>query len=105
MPTDAEFSALLNNCTTAWITTNGVPGQLFTGKGDYADKSIFLPAADYVYDSTLDVPGSEGDYWSSTPISDIPSRAWCLCFVWLGGYAYFYDRCYGRSVRPVRDGE
>ena len=45
MPTDAEFSALISNCTTTWITTNGVAGRLVTGKGDYADRSIFLPAA------------------------------------------------------------
>ena len=44
MPTDAEFAALLDNCTTEWITTNGVSGRLVTGKGAYADKSIFLPA-------------------------------------------------------------
>ncbi|MBR1589388.1 MAG: hypothetical protein IJ658_13830, partial [Kiritimatiellae bacterium] len=30
MPTDAEFSALLGNCTTEWITTNGVSGRLVT---------------------------------------------------------------------------
>ena len=33
MPTDAEFSALISNCTTTWITTNGVSGRLVTGTG------------------------------------------------------------------------
>ena len=47
MPTDAEFAALTNNCTATWITTNGVKGCLVTGKGDYADRSIFLPVAGY----------------------------------------------------------
>ena len=45
MPTDAEFAALTNNCTSTWVTTNGVSGRLVAGKGAYADRSIFLPAA------------------------------------------------------------
>ena len=102
MPTDAEFAALLDNCTTAWIITNGVNGQLVMGKGAYADKSIFLPAAGYGYDSILDELGSFGYYLSSTPTSDIPERAWSLNFLSDGSYRYFYDRCFGRSVRPVR---
>ena len=102
MPTDAEFAALLDNCTTAWITTNGVNGRLVTGKGAYADKSIFLPAAGYGYDSILDELGSFGYYLSSTPTSDIPERAWSLNFLSDGSYRYYYDRCFGRSVRPVR---
>ena len=60
MPTDAEFSALIENCTTTWIATNGVSGRLVTGKGAYADKSIFLPAAGfgacYEYRSHFDSP-------------------------------------------------
>ena len=102
MLTDAEFAALLDNCTTMWITTNGVNGQLVMGKGDYADRSIFLPAAGYGYDSCLDELGLFGYYLSSTPISDIPERAWSLNFLSDGSYRYFYDRCHGRSVRPVR---
>ena len=105
MPTDAEFAALLDNCTTAWIITNGVNGQLVMGKGAYADKSIFLPAAGYGYDSCLDELGSFGYYLSSTPISDFPERAWSLNFLSDGSYRYYYDRCFGRSVRPVRDAQ
>ena len=38
MPTDAEFAALINNCTTTWTTRNGVYGRLVTGKGGLLDK-------------------------------------------------------------------
>jgi len=31
MPTSDEIQALINNCTTTWITTNGVYGGLVTG--------------------------------------------------------------------------
>ena len=105
MPTDAEFAALLDNCTTTWGSRNGVFGRLVTGKGAYADKSIFLPAAGYGYDSCLDELGSFGYYLSSTPISDFPERAWSLNFLSDGSYRYYYDRCFGRSVRPVRDAQ
>ena len=103
MPTSDEIQALVDNCTTTWITTNGVPGRLVTGKGNYADRSIFLPAAGYGDVSSLDDPGSLGIYWSSTPDSDISISAWYLYFS--SGHfdrSYYYGRCDGRSVRPVR---
>jgi len=103
MPTDAEFSALINNCTTKWITTNGVSGRLVTGKGAYADRSIFLPAAGYGYDSDLRRTGADGDYWSSTPGSDYSSHAaWYLDFSSSSFCQSLFSRYGGRSVRPVR---
>ena len=102
MPTDAEISALINNCTTTWITTNGVPGRLVTGKDSYANRSIFLPAAGVGRDSRLYSPGSIGLFWSSTPNSAKSDNAWDLYFA----SSYFnrddYGRFLGQSVRPVR---
>ena len=106
MPTDAEFSALISNCTTTWTTRNGVYGRLLTGKGTYADRSIFLPAAGLGHGSNLNPPGSYGDYWSSTPYSDDSFYyAWDLSF----NSSFFYrdngrlrSRYAGHSVRPVR---
>ena len=104
MPTDAEFSALIDNCTTTWITTNGVPGRLVTGKGGYANRSIFLPAAGCGLGSRLYHPGLSGYYWSSTPDSVDSSSAWLLDFYSsnFGRNDYFSYRYYGQSVRPVR---
>ena len=102
MPTEAEISALINNCTTTWTTRNGVYGRLVTGKGAYADRSIFLPAAGYGKDSGLSRPGSYGGGWLSTPDSDRSNYAWNLFFNSSGfsrGNSYRYV---GRSVRPVR---
>ena len=102
MPTDAEFSALASNCTTTWTTQNGVYGRLVTGKGAYADRGIFLPAAGYGYASRLDYPGSGGYWWSSAPNSDNSSYAWGLYFYSSNVYRYYSGRYLGRSVRPVR---
>ena len=107
MPTDAEISALIGNCTTTWISTNGVFGRLVTGKGSYANRSIFFPAAGYGINSTLKMSfdnylGSYGDCWASTPDSGNSRRAWGLGLnssYFRRGSSYRYD---GRSVRPVR---
>jgi len=104
MPTDAEIDALVNNCTTTWITTNGVTGRLVTGKGAYSSNSIFLPAADFS-DSPFfyfNRVGSYGYYWSSTPHSDNLNFAWILYFESGKFSRTYYFRYYGQSVRPLR---
>ena len=103
MPTDAEFSALINKCDTIWTTRNGVYGRLVTGRGAYASRSIFLPAAGYGRDSSLSYPGSLGLYWSSSPSSGNSGNAWGLSFDSGDFYRDYYgSRCIGRSVRPLR---
>ena len=79
MASNADFTALVNNTTTSWITTNGVAGRLVRGKGDFADRSIFLPAAGDAYGTSLNI-GSYHYYWSSTPHSGDSYDAWDLCF-------------------------
>ena len=101
MPTHEEFAALIGNCTATWTSRNGVYGRLVTGKGAYASKSIFLPAAGYGFDSLLYL-GSYGSYWSSTPYSVNSYYAWDLYFS-SSNFDRFIDyRSYGQSVRPVR---
>ena len=103
MPTDAEFSALINNCDLTWTTLNGVNGYVVRGRGTYADNSIFLPAAGCGFGSSLDGPGSYGYYWSSTPNSDYSRDAWGLNFNSSNfRRCYNYFRFNGQSVRPVR---
>ncbi len=102
MPTSEEIQALVDNCTTTWITTNGVSGRLVTGKGAYANRSIFLPAAGYGYDSYLYDPGSYGNYWSSSPDSDDSDLAWYLDFNSSNFSRYTDGRYGGQFVRPVR---
>ena len=104
MPTDAEHSALINNCDWTWTAKNGVNGYEVRGRGDYANRSIFLPAAGYGRDSSLYSPGSHGDCWSSTSYSGYSYDAWYLYFH-SGDFDrdyYYHGRYYGQSVRPVR---
>ena len=105
IPTDAEFSALISNCTTTWTENwNGTEmnGMLVAGKGAYATKSIFLPAAGVGGDSSLSSLSSFGYYRSSTPDSGNSYHAWSMFFSSISLIRNYYYRYYGQSVRPVR---
>ena len=99
MPTDAEFADLIDKCKVTWTTLNGVNGIRVTGKGDYSNRSIFIP-----FDG-------DGDYWSSTPNPDSPwDYAWRFYFYLSYSYGahlefgrYYTERYSGQTVRPVRD--
>ncbi len=98
MPTDAEWTELREKCDWTWTTLNGVKGYKVKATNG---GTIFLPAAGCRDLGSLFNAGVNGYYWSSSLSADAPGSAW---------YAYFYsdnvgrknyDRCYGRSVRPV----
>ena len=102
MPTDAEFSALIGNCTTTWTTRNGVRGLLVSGKGAYSLKSIFLPAAGYGCSGYLYNLGSFGLYWSTSPHSDGTNHA---IYLYSSSSTVMQSgnlRSNGPTVRPVR---
>ena len=102
MPTDAELTELREQCTWTWTTQNGVYGYKVTSKkSGYTNKSIFLPAAGYRYDSSLDYAGSGGCYWSSSLVTGIPDDAWSVHFSSGGVYGVSSSRNCGFSVRPV----
>ena len=103
MPTIGQFEELINSeyTETAWTTENGVNGCRITSKSN--GKSIFLPAAGYRQGGSLYCAGSDGYYWSRTLGTNTPDYARALYLD--SGCIYtndYYDRNYGRSVRPVR---
>ena len=98
MPTYDELNELKTKCTWTWTTQNGVYGQKVTGPNG---NSLFLPAAGYRYDSSLNFAGSTGYFWSSSLYESDSYDAWLVNFGsgdvdWRNG-----GRCIGRSVRPV----
>ena len=104
MPTDWEFRILIGNCDTEWTSRNGVYGRLVKGRGAYASKSIFLPAAGYGSGSDLDYLGSYGPYWSSTSKSDSTSAGNLFADSSNFTMSYYgYSRYSGLPVRPVRE--
>ncbi|MBR4787038.1 MAG: hypothetical protein IK013_04065 [Bacteroidales bacterium] len=95
LPTKVQFEELLNSCTWSWTGS----GYKVTGPNG---QSITLPAAGSRYCSGgVYSVGSNGYYWSSTPIGS--DSAWFLYFH--SGYhsMKYYGRCGGLSVRLVQD--
>lgn len=108
MPTESEFGELSTSCTMKFAITNDVPwrpqvnGILVTGKGDYADRSIFLPAGDRASGASLAgaLPSWDGAYWISTSVH----RSDAYKFHELThGIEHDAPRWEGYFIRPVRD--
>ena len=98
MPTYAEISELINNCTWTWTTQGGKIGYKVTGPNG---SSIFLPAAGNRSGLSLEQE-SYGFYWSSKP--DGSSSAYYLYFGSFGRAVNGSGRRYnGFTVRPVRE--
>lgn len=101
MPTLAEFNELQEKCTWAWTTCGGANGYEVTSKIN--GNSIFLPAAGYYAEESLEHNGVRGMYWVTTPAAKGTQYAYNYYFD--KGYkcAYWISRADGHSVRPVID--
>ena len=102
MPTKAQQDELRNTSYTTWTwtTMNGKNGYKVSKKSD-SSVYIFLPAAGYRNDSSLISAGSYGYYWSRSLYSSYSTDAYDLYFN-SGSIDWDdYNRCSGRSVRPV----
>ena len=106
MPSKDQIQELIDNCTSTWITQQGINGALFTGPNG---ATLFLPAAGRHIKNLEDV-GTDGYYWSSScaPSEDDSQDledAFALNFYYYPGYysceCEDKDRDNGRSVRPV----
>ena len=105
IPTDAEWTWLLDNCD--WVWTNdykgtGIPGRVVTSKvTGFKGNSIFLPAAGYWEGASLVKNKTVGVYWSSS-LNDISDVAWIVGFnsekIW-----GTQSRYYGLPVRAVSE--
>ena len=100
MPTMAEYQELVDNCTSEWITLNGINGCKFTS--NINGNSIFLPAAGYRWGNDSLYVDERGYYWSSSQVSTDMSISYDLGFVLGDIHTYWRNvRGGGRSVRPV----
>ena len=87
MPTSAEFAALWDNTTYQKVTSGGVLGIRFTGKGDYASKSIFIPIIGYgVGTSFNQYYGLNG----SAGVSKVTPISWCSGCASRGPTVFYY---------------
>ena len=107
IPTHAECTELENNCTWTWTNDyngTGVKGKIVTASNG---NSIFLPAAGYRDNTSLNDAESRGNYWSSSLNKDgiaDPDFAFYVYFDSAGRPmrdSDDRDRYYGSSIRPV----
>lgn len=117
MPTNSEFTELINNTTPTFIDLDGneftkskaqsgaiesynLKGIKLTGSNG---NSIFIPAAGYCDGTMLSGVGCYGDLWSSSLHTSNSQLARYMGFNCLGNFGvYNYSRYYGRSVRAVQ---
>ena len=93
LPTLKELRALKNDYPYGFdkISEQGV-----------IDGRLYLPAASFCDCSgNVGDVGESGNYWSSTPTES--NNAWSLYFYQGGAVTDYDSRCYGLSVRLVRD--
>lgn len=95
LPSYDQWMELFNECSWTW-----------TGMGykvvGYNGNSIVLPASGFrSCDGIVYAMGSDGHYWSSTP--EDSDSAWDLRFESGGAGLCKDSRCYGQSVRLVKD--
>ena len=97
MPTKDDMKELLDNCTSEWMTFNGVNGRKFTSKIN--GNSIFLPAA---CGRGINLGDAWGGSWSSTLDGSFPDCAERLGFNSTFAFSdNSLSRYYGLTVRPV----
>lgn len=103
LPTNAEATELKTQCRWEWVwtTDDGMGGYKVTSLTN--GNSIFLPAAGYRMDDILEGAESFGYYSSSTLDTDEPINALGLFFHWWSGVFDKDGRCFGFSIRPVRE--
>ncbi len=108
MPTQAEFAELRSKCNWVWTTENGVAGMRITSKvSGHTDKSIFLPGAGFIVNTTYASVGIHGAYWSSSidhyTSYQTPNGAMCIHF----SDSYYFHQASNRSggftIRAVTD--
>lgn len=98
LPTKAEFEELRTKCTWKWIIRDGKSGYLVTGKNG---KSIFLPAAGFMENSSLESAGAGGAYWSSTLYTEDPNLGDDIGFTISNFVSGADPRYVGFSIRPI----
>ena len=101
IPTDAEWTELLEQCTWTWTSNyseSGVSGTIITAPNG---NSIFLPAAGYQRGTYIAAGG--GSYWSSSLHTFNWEYAWGYSFSHNNVSRDTFSRFNGHSVRPVTD--
>lgn len=105
MPTEEEWTWLLDNCNWQWTRQTGVWGMLVTSKiAGYTSNSIFLPAAGCRTDDGRYNASDRGYYWSASLDDSYSNGARYVLFYKDDDPSTKYEsRYWGFSIRPVSE--
>jgi uncharacterized protein (TIGR02145 family) len=102
LPTEKEFEALIADTDASYPADQNTVdyGMTLTSRvSGYTDKSIFLPAAGYIYEGDLSEEGRKGFYWTSSSVDS--GR---IYFGFFNAFRETYSNAthhFGMSLRPV----
>ena len=104
MPSPAQWTELLTECTFTSTTLNNVKGCNAIGPNG---NSIFLPYSGCCYDTAIENSGLTSFYWTNSLYTGSQTDAF---FFMIGGTPASGSlsnraRCYGMTIRPVRSTE
>ncbi len=101
MPTQADFEALMNECTWEWFDNDGFGYFIVTGANG---NQITLPTPGYFVDSAATGVGIAGMYWTSNCVIDATGDKAVNVFLRsLYQVVNQQDRSFGMNIRAVRD--
>lgn len=101
MPIKADLEELTANTTCTGETLNGVDGTRFTS--NINGNSIFVPAAGYCSDGSVNGIGAAGGLWSSSIQGNSTRSGQALIVSSVYALVDYGNRCDGFSIRPVQD--
>lgn len=96
LPTKEQFEELMRSCRWVWVDVGFY--KVYGPNGKYI---IMQAAGSRDCDDRVNYVNRYGFYWSSTP--DGNTQAWYLNFYSGEKFMYNYRRCFGNSVRLVKD--
>jgi len=100
MPTNEEYSELIQNCSWEWVSVNGV--NCYKVTSNINSNYIYLPASGYYDETTLTGVGSIAEIWSSSSYFENSSDAIYQYFNNTSvDSSYHGSRYVGRTIRPV----
>lgn len=103
MPTEADFTELVDGTTNDWVSDykgSGMRGRVFRSKSD-TSKELFLPFAGYCIKGSLKDFDIYGSYWTSSYTTSGRYFDTSTGYSRTVNKVYIRNCCYGCSVRGV----
>ena len=100
LPSNSDFTELLNKTTHEWTVVDGVEGYLFKSKVN--NNTLFFPAAGFREEGAVKNAQTVGDYWTGDIYPTNTDYGYSFTFNNGSAKNGFAKRSVGMSIRPVK---